>query len=189
MPKIFNATNPKILKTMKIEGEHIDFHNATETDAEFILSIRSRKGRFLSKTKESLTIQQEWIRKYSESDDQAYFVIKNRKKEPVGTIRLYDQQNDSICWGSWIIEDNMPNYYSLESAMILYTYCLSLGFYKFHFDVRNKNLSVKKFHERFGATITKIDEINTYYKLEFNELYKSIKRYRKFLPNGIRIID
>lgn len=94
--------------------------------------------------------QEVWLEKYSNDSGQVYFIIFNKQGEKVGTVCLYDITNDSFCWGSWILKNGTPSNYSIESALLVYHFALSLGFEKAHFDVRKGNGSVWKFQKNLA---------------------------------------
>jgi hypothetical protein len=91
---------PKIRKAALVRGETLVFRDACASDAEFILSLRTdeNKSRFLSATKNDLDAQKAWLLQYGSAEDQAYFIIEFND-EPIGTVRLYDAQQESFCWG------------------------------------------------------------------------------------------
>lgn len=183
----FNALSPKIKKCSRIEGKKIIFTNVTEDDAAFITELRnnSKKNRFLSKT--STLVCEQWIKKYNQSTTQAYFIIRDFEFNRIGTVRLYDPIESSFCWGSWLIKDGSEKSVALESALIVYNYAMYLGFSEAHIDVRNLNTSVRRFHERFGAVVTSSNELDTFYEVSNESIINSLKKYNKFLPNGIKI--
>lgn len=166
------------------------FRDANENDAEFILKLRtdSQKSRFLSTTDADLEKQKAWLRNYVLQNDQAYFIIESLEGEALGTVRLYDAKDNSFCWGSWILKEGAPQTAAIESALIVYAYALDyLKFEAAHFDVRKGNESVWRFHERFGAI--KIDEnpMDYLYQIDNKKIYQAQKRYKKYLPLGIKI--
>lgn len=147
------TTYPKIRKAEVVRGETMVFRDACVLDAEFILSLRTNenKSRFLSATRNDLEAQKAWLFQYATANDQAYFIIEFND-EPIGTVRLYDAQQDSFCWGSWILKEGRPRQAAMESALMVYAYAVNhLGFKGSHFDVRKGNERVWQFHERFGA--------------------------------------
>lgn len=180
---------PCFIKPDKIIGNKLIFENATINDAEFILSLRTdkKKGKFLSYTENDLHKQIRWLEAYLNDYSQIYFIIKDFKFNKVGTVRLYDQRGSSFCWGSWIIKDGSPSCYSIESALIVYIFAKALNFRKAHFDVRKSNISVWKFHEKFGAI--KIGEVKDdyIYNIHMDAIDRSVKKYSKYLPKGIKI--
>jgi RimJ/RimL family protein N-acetyltransferase len=183
------GTFPKIRKATVVRGETLVFRDACVSDAKFILSLRTdeNKSRFLSATKNDLEAQKAWLIQYAAVDDQAYFIIEFNN-EPIGTVRLYDAQQDSFCWGSWILSDSRPRQAAMESALMVYAYALDhLEFKNSHFEVRRGNERVWQFHERFGAKRVDENELEYIYFLEFDEIRNSLGRYSKFLPNGVTV--
>lgn len=163
--------------------------NATQADAGFILALRtdSHKAKHLSPTSPELARQMAWLDAYAHDNDQAYFIIESEGK-PIGTVRLYDAQGDSFCWGSWILAADAPRAAAIESALMVYAYAVEcLGFRSAHFDVRKGNQSVWQFHERFGAVCTSETEIDYFYSISLDGIQKSRKRYARYLPSGIRL--
>jgi RimJ/RimL family protein N-acetyltransferase len=180
--------DPLIRKAGKVIGKTLVFRNAEVGDAEFILSLRldEKKSRHLSSTKPELDVQVKWLESYRNGSGQAYFIIEEANGAPIGTVRLYDAQADSFCWGSWIIKDGVAPRYAIESALMVYRYALEeLGFTRAHFDVRKENTSVWSFHERFGAVRTNETELDYFYALPNDAIRVSLAKYEKYLP-GIR---
>lgn len=180
----------RIRKAMLISGNKLLFRNASVNDAAFILSLRTNqlKSRHLSKVSDELSEQVKWLHAYEERDTEAYFIIEDLKGSQLGTVRLYDAQADSFCWGSWILTDSAPSTAAIESALIIYTYALdTLGFDRSHFQVHKANERVWKFHERFGAERVSEDDIEYEYTLSNASIRSSIDKYRRYLPDGIRV--
>lgn len=122
---------PKIRKAKRMTGKNLVLRNATVKDAVFILTLRidAQKSWYLSKTSPELKAQIAWLDAYAVSDDQAYFIIETQHGEPLGSVRLYDAQGESFCWGSWILKDGAPSSAAIESALIVYAYAIDhLGF-------------------------------------------------------------
>ncbi len=170
-------------------GRTLTFRDASTEDAAFILSLRTDeiKARYLSAVSADLCAQQEWLEGYAASQDQAYFIIVYQD-EPIGTVRLYDAQQDSFCWGSWILADGRPSHAAMESALMVYSYAIDdLGFQAAHFDVRKGNERVWKFHERFGAQRTAETDLDLFFTLDLQSIARSRKTYSKFLPDDVAV--
>lgn len=181
---------PQIRKAKRITAKTLVFRNATPADAAFILSLRtdSRKAMHLSHTSPELDQQIAWLEAYADKTGQAYFIIENRMGEPLGSVRLYDPQDDSFCWGSWILKDGAPQSAAIESALIIYAYAIDyLGFKQAHFDVRKGNESVWRFHERFGAVRVAETEMDYQYQIGQNEISTARQRYKKYLPEPLTV--
>jgi len=182
----------QIKKAASIRGKTLVLRNAVVTDASFILSLRTnpQKSRHLSKVSDDLNAQIAWLINYEERDTEAYFIIEDVHGIPLGTVRIYDAQGDSFCWGSWILLESAPTSAAIESALIVYAYAVeSLGFQSAHFQVQKANERVWRFHERFGAVRTAANEDQYEYKLSNAAIKSSMERYRRYLPNGIVVKD
>lgn len=148
------------------------FQLASVDDAEFILSLRNdpKYNLHLSSVGNDVEKQKSWLEAYKAREKKAleyYFIIINKKNEKCGTVRLYDFQGDSFCWGSWILNEKKTRFAALESAYIVYKFAFDeLGFQKSHFDVRKENAKVIKFHKRMGAEIKGEDKINFYFEIQ-----------------------
>ena len=163
-----------------IIGKNIDLRTVEIRDAEFILSLRldPELNKYISAVENDIEKQREWIKICMEDKDQWYFIVQDKKKESVGTIRIYDIKGDSFCWGSWIIKPEARSYASLESVVLLYKYAfLELGFNKSHFDVRNDNTKVISFHLKFGATVVDKNDQDLFLILKKESFTSNISKY------------
>ncbi len=164
--------------------------DAAPADAVFTLELRTntQKNLHLSRTSPDIELQTRWLNAYADSTDQAYFVIESKDGNQLGTVRLYDPQGSSFCWGSWILKDGAPAQAAIESALMVYAYAIdSLGFHAAHFDVRQGNERVWRFHERFGAVRTSETENDFLYCIDAASIEKSRQRYHKYLPHPLII--
>lgn len=178
---------PTIRKAKLVVGKTLTFRDAKVDDAAFILSLRTdeNKSRYLSAVSADLSAQQEWLENYTYSQGQAYFIIQYQD-EPIGTVRLYDAQQNSFCWGSWILKDGRPTHAAMESALMVYSYAIDdLAFQSAHFDVRKGNERVWKFHERFGARRVSETDQDYFYELDLQSIQGARKTYSRFLPADV----
>lgn len=171
----FSATKNSKLSIVKIN------------DAEFIISLRENPelNKYLSQVDSDVEKQQEWIANYKKREAERlefYFIIKDMNNKSLGTVRLYDFQLGSFCWGSWIIKPGSPRKTAIESAINIYEFAFEvLGFCQSHFDVRNKNVNVINFHLRMGAQIVKSNEVDTYFIMTKAAYTKSKQDLKQFL--------
>ena len=180
---------PQFRKPRSVRGRQLLFRDASEADAEFILSLRTdkKKGEFLSATTPDVQRQRDWLSRYAADGSQVYFIICKLDGTPVGTVRLYDQRGDSFCWGSWIKSDAAPSGFGVESALMVYDFALQLGFQRAHFDVRKQNLSVCQFHERFGAVKVSENDEDYFYEMSNTAIQAALAQYQKYLPDGATV--
>ena len=178
-----------IRKAKQVIGQTLTFRNATKEDAEFILGLRTDpvKSRFLTTTSAALADQTAWLESYENKSGQVYFIIEYEGKK-IGTVRLYDQQANSFCWGSWILIDDRPSHAAMESALMVYSYAIdNLGFTAAHFDVRKGNEKVWKFHERFGAERVSESDLDYFYSLSLEAIKESLVKYSRFLSGSVKV--
>ena len=177
----------RLRKAARVMGKTLSFRDAGVNDAGFILSLRTdiEKSRYLSAVSGELAEQQAWLARYAQADDQAYFIIEYQDAQ-IGTIRLYDPQGDNFCWGSWVLAQGSPANAALESALMVYAYALDhLGFTAAHFDVRQGNERVWRFHERFGAVRVRETVLDYWYRLDLPAIQSARRRYAKYPPGGV----
>lgn len=164
---------------MKIELKSIRLRLVEESDACFILSLRldERYNRFLSKGAADVEAQKAWIRKYKQDEAsgfQYYFIIERLDGIPCGTVRIYDLQPDSFCWGSWILNEDKTRHAAIESTLLVYEVGFNrLGFSRSHFDVMKANKGVVAFHKRMGAAIVREDDQNYYFEITKQSVERS----------------
>lgn len=162
---------------------------ATESDAEFIFTLRrdEARNRYVSAIGAELEAQRAWLGNYKERErkgEEYYFIIEKADGAPVGTVRVYDYREDSFSWGSWIIAAGTPPAVAMESALLVYEFAFGrLAFKRCHFEVRKGNDRVIAFHKRFGAEV--VGEDASSYQFSYSsEAYEATRaRYEKFLPS------
>ena len=180
---------PTIRKAKRVVGKTLTFRDANVTDAAFILSLQTdgKKSRYLSAVSADLSAQEAWLKDYEKTQNQAYFIIEY-ENESIGTVRLYDAQKDSFCWGSWILKDGRPSQAAMESALMVYSYAVDhLDFKASHFDVRKGNYRVTAFHSRFGARCISETDLDFFYSTDLSSIQASRASYLKYLPNAVTI--
>jgi len=180
-----------IAKANSVKGVNIDLRNAVVTDAEFILSLRldPGKSRFLSTTSSSVEDQVNWLRRYEDSCDQAYFVICDKQGEKLGCVRIYDPDDTSYCWGSWLMVSGLSPLVSIESAVLIYAYGKYLGFESARIDVRKDNVHVWTFHERLcGAERVRETESQYYYRMSAASIDTFLAKFPHLVPKPLVVI-
>lgn len=174
---------------MRIIGKNIFMRSVEFKDAEFIVSLRvDRKNKFL--TKVDVESQLKWLidfKKRESAKYEYYFIICANNNVPCGAVRVYDISDGSFCWGSWLLNSKAPTTAGIESALLVYEFAFCyLKLSQCHFDVRVKNVKVRAFHERMGASLIKYDSLDAYYELP-KKTYESIKtKYSKYLPGQVQ---
>lgn len=186
------TASPVIRKARCVQGRTLLLRDACEADAPFIHALRSDpvRARHLSAVPPQVQAQADWLRRYAGSQGQAYFVIADGQNgAPLGTVRLYDARGTAFCWGSWLLLPGLPARCGIESALMVYHYALWLGFDSAWFEVRQENASVWRFHENFGARRTGAANGHYQYELPPAALQAALQKYRRYLPDGIRVLE
>ncbi|OCL92929.1 GNAT family N-acetyltransferase [Arcobacter porcinus] len=172
--------------TLPIEGKHINLRLVEESDAQFILDLRTdKKAKYLSKTDNNLENQIKWIRNYKEREKENkefYFLIENKENEKIGLVRAYNIENDSATSGSWIMIDNATIESTLEGVLLLYGFIFeNLEKKKIFFDVRKDNKKVWRFHKSYGAIQIDEDELDYFFEFKKDNFNKMKDEYQRYL--------
>jgi len=164
---------------MSLESKTVRMRIVEEADAEFILKLRldEKYNQFLSSVSPDLKSQKSWIRQYKDDEKarkQFYFIIERLDGTPCGTVRIYDLKVESFCWGSWILNEDKTRYSALESAFLVYKFGFEeLGYEKSRFEVMRANEKVVSFHEKMGALRTGEDQINYFFEITKDAVYRA----------------
>lgn len=151
----------------KIFGKYVNIRDVEVEDAGFILDLRcnEKKSKFLHKTEYNIQKQQDYIRHYKTLDNEWYFIIEDKKCNPIGTYRIYDLKDDSFCIGSWLMIDGVSPLETIEGEYLVKMFAFdATGFKKFHFDVRKENKKVIRFHKMMGAKIVAENDIDYFFE-------------------------
>jgi len=180
-----------IRKAAKIEGMGLRLRNAVVSDAQFIFSLRTNDNlnRYISAVSNDVQQQVDFLKRYETKDDEAFLVIEDLSGNSLGTVRIYDQIENSFCWGSWIVSPEASSRTATKSALLLYIYAFEyLGFTSSHFDVRQENKRVWHFHESWGATLTREDNLDRYYTLSRPAWDNVRKRFKAMIEKDGDVI-
>ena len=174
----------EIKKCAFIEGKTIDFRDALVDDSKFILSMRLDPilGKHLSKTSSSISDQMNYMKKYQNCNDQAFFIIKNKESKRLGCVRIYNPEGFCFEWGSWLLVKGASPQVALESSLMIYKYALKLGFTHSIISVRKGNETVLGFHQKiFGAKQIDETSIDYFLKIEKVNIINALKKFSSFL--------
>ena len=140
--------------SFSIEGYSYSLSPITTEDASFIVEVRledAERNKFIHTISPDASLQAEWIRRYYDTPDDYYFVVKNKltsRKE--GLISLYNINDKKAEWGRWVIKKD-----SLASVESFYLIC-RIAFEQLKLDeVYSKtiadNQKVVAFHDSVNA--------------------------------------
>ena len=172
---------------MTLNGKNINLRVIRMDGAGFIVDLRKdiQKTKYLSQVKGTVKDQEQWISQYKIREkrlEEYYFIIESKAQKRLGLVRMYDFQDHSFCWGSWLIKDNAPKTTAIESALQIYEFAFyTLNFTQSHFDVRKGNGQVAAFHKRFGAKIIDETDIDYYFIFQQKDYEETRKKYQRYL--------
>lgn len=146
-------------------------------DAEFIVKVRledAERNQFIHSISSDPALQEEWIRKYFERDNDYYFIIENRfSREAEGLISFYNVENRKAEWGRWVIKKG--SLAASESVDLLYQIAFEkAGLQELYCRTVAENISVVGFHDSIG------EKTRCILKNEFElngKLYDAVEQY------------
>lgn len=180
------------MKIESIVGEDIRLREVCIEDAEFILSLRLDKvlGKFISPTDANLDKQIEWIKQCKKRANEFYFIIEGNGGIPYGAVRIYDITKKSYTFGSWIVKREAPAFMAIKAFFLINEVCFcKLGFPKAYFDTKKVNIKLLNFFRRLGSTQINEGEDRVYFSLTYAQYKKVRQRYRRFVPEKLRILE
>lgn len=131
-----------------------------ENDAIFIMGLRTLPEikRFIGDTSAQKSDQDVWLQRYFERANDYYFIIENSKSNrAVGTISVYDVENDQAEWGRWIIAPG--EMVSAGSVYLIYQVAFDiLKLNEVYTRTVSENEKVVSFHNSLGAKIVAVDQ-------------------------------
>ena len=175
-----------------ITGKNISLRLVNIEDAEFIVNLRTKKGAFLSTTSPDISKQKEWLLLYKEREklkEEFYFIIENKIKNKIGTIRLYtiNHNNKTFTFGSFIVDKeckNTHNLSALEAMFLIMNFAFEELLMKdCFFECRKDNAKANNFYTRFGSKIFGEENIDYLYNLsilDFVNIKKNINNILKY---------
>ncbi|MDA9339397.1 GNAT family N-acetyltransferase [Polaribacter sp.] len=153
-----------------IEKYGIYLKYVEETDADFILKLRTNKNKskFINPTSDDIQLQKEWIKNYKKREKaelEYYFIAFDKNNEPFATYRLYNRTKKTIEIGSFITKENYLNPISaIKLDIVMKEFAFeTLNYDKLNFEVRKMNFSVVKYHKEYEPNLYKEDELNYYF--------------------------
>ncbi len=155
-----------------LQGNNINMRFVRESDAKFIVDLRTDKKlkRFISWTSSSIEKQTFWIRKYIEREKKLkeyYFIFEDAQHNPWGTIRIYNLTKSHFTIGSWVCLPGDNNKIAIKAWLIAIRFGFNnLGKERCLLDVRKKNYSVLSYIRLFQPEFIKENNFHKYFSLE-----------------------
>lgn len=159
-----------IFECSRVSGPNLSLRLITPDDAEYILELRTNPqyNRFLSQVVGDVEDQCQWIEacKHREAAGREfYYIIERMDGVRCGTVRLYEIEEDSFTWGSWILDSSKSNKAALESAVLSFGAAFELlSLQLARVEVATQNKHAEKFYRRFGMTEIHRTESQIYFE-------------------------
>jgi len=185
----------KLLENLSLSNSNkephlLQFIFAKENDAEFILGLRTNpyKNKYLNYTEPNLENQIIWLNEYKtreERGEELYYIIYENNI-PVGTIRIYNINENECTTGSWLFSSNTYQLTPIISELLIYEIVYNiLKKSTVLFDVRKENKKVVTYHKLKRITLINEDEENFYYSMSRAEWEES--KMKIFNLMGVKI--
>lgn len=143
-----------------LEGRYVDLRSCTAEDAEFTLAIRQdpRYGRFIPRVDGTVDQQRAWIERQRLSGDDYFFVIWDKSGSRIGTIGLYNIEDDHCEAGRIIVQGNP--FQSLEAQVLSFDFGFNiLRMNRIISYIFADNESALRFSKQFGGSF---DDVPVY---------------------------
>lgn len=135
-----------------IEGKFVHLRAVQLEDAEFILKIRNDKeiSKYLPPLDITIEQQKSWISKQRNDSDSYYFIFTNNKGESLGTISVYNIDNEHAEVGRFCsFGDSVQN---MEAALLCDDFIFyTLGLSYLEIWVYKENKPIISLNQGFGC--------------------------------------
>lgn len=177
-----------------IKGRCIDLVPFTLDDSGNVVEIRNREKNkyFLNQTyKLNVESQKIWYKTYLTRNNDIYWCIYNKKNEFIGTIRVYDidEENDICDQGSFIIDEDQAEGapYALEAEILTLDFIFDvLNIENVINEDRRDNKVMNNLTKKLGFDFKKRTIING---VEYNYYLLNPNNYTKNRDKFVKVID
>ena len=145
-------------KKEKIIGQCVDFEPVSEKHLPDIVRLRNQdRSKYFLNQPQSITLEEQtnWYRTYVTRDNDIYWAVCDKEGKVVGTIRLYNIDENECEHGSCIVDENcagMP--YALEIMIFSVEFAFNkLGVKVINGNVRKDNDSMNSIIARAGFKV------------------------------------
>lgn len=174
----------------RVEGPNLTLRLIDPADADYVHALRTDPvyNRHLSKVRGTALDQRRWIEDYKAREAalrELYYVIERKDGVRCGLVRLYDIEDGSYTWGSWILDHNKPPKAALESAVLSFGVGFDrLGCCAAHLDVRIGNDKALAFYQRLKMTELRRDGSDVYFLYPRSQFEADRAGYLAILEKG-----
>lgn len=137
-----------------IEGKYVKLISATVDDAEFTLKLRQdpELNKYLPRIDNTIEQQIQWINHQREKKDDYFFVIWDMNGNRIGTISIYDIEDDHAEAGRLIVRGNA--FQSMEAQMLSFEFgFVYLKLNQIYSYIYADNVRALRFNQQFGGII------------------------------------
>lgn len=179
-----------ILGASRALGPNLLLRLITPDDADYVYALRTNPqyNRYLSEVFGDVEDQRRWIESYKHREARAhefYYIIERSDGVRCGVVRLYDIEQGSFTWGSWILDENKPKKAALESAVLSFSVAFdALALKLARVDVAIQNMHAARFYERFGMSEIKRTESQIFFEYSREQFYAGKHRFMPIIQQG-----
>lgn len=135
-----------------IHGKYVTLKSVTIDDAELTLALRQNPAltKFLPKLDISISQQKDWIASQRKKDGDYFFVVRNMKNQPIGTVSIYEIHGNTSESGRLALVGNALE--NTEAVMLLFEFAFDvLGLKKVTGYILDGNKRAERFNRQFGC--------------------------------------
>lgn len=161
----------EVKHSINMEEYGLKLRPVTLEDAEFICSLRNEieNTRYIGDTSNKVEDQKFWIENYLKRANDYYFCIEKLNGESIGTIAIYDINNNRAEWGRWILKDK--NLYSPTTVLLIFKVAFEfLNLKTLYCRTVELNTKVVSFHDHVGLRRVDIEYNGVQIKGEYRNL-------------------
>ena len=177
----------EFIQHLNIQGGNVSLRLVNDSDAEFILRLRTddKLAQNISWTSSKINKQIKWIKEYKQREKENrefYFIFEDSNYKPWGTVRLYEFTEESFTIGSWICLQGNNENIAIKAWLLSIEFAFEeLNYNICKFDIRKKNKSVLYYAKLYNPTLIVEDDLNFYFRLNRDTYYKNRERVIKLL--------
>lgn len=138
-----------------ITGRYVDLKPCEEKDANFTLSIRQDPefSQFFPALNSNVDQQRSWIKSQRIKEGDYFFVVWNKSGERIGTISIYNVENQYAEGGRLAIRSKNP-FHAIEAQLLAFRFAFHvLGVECVKGLIFANNTRALRFSKQFGAVL------------------------------------
>jgi hypothetical protein len=178
----------------KIVGKYVNLREANIEDSTFILKLRTNEklSKYVSKISSDLQKQIDYLNKYKSLENEWYFIVENKKEEPLGTIRIYPYPDypeypnysevGNLGTGSWLMNEGSSPLESIESDYLVKDFFFNILNNNYTpMEINKENKTVIAFQNKWGNKMVGDIGHSYTYRLYKDDYIKNKTYFARFL--------